>query len=478
MSENNRLPRSSPEAQGISSAAISAFVDAADRNLDALHSFMLLRHGAVVAEGWWSPYRSELRHMLFSLSKSFASTAVGMAVAEGLLTVEDPVLSFFPDEAPADPSENLRAMRVRHLLTMSTGHDTDATGSMSRLGGDDWAKGFLAEKVEHQPGTKFVYNSGATYMLSAIVQRLTGMTLLEYLTPRLFEPLGIEDPTWESCPRGVNVGGWGLSVKTEDIARFGQLYLQKGVWNGRRILSEAWIDDATSAQVSNASGGNADWAQGYGYQFWRCRHDAYRGDGAFGQFCVMMPDQEAVLAVTSGVGNMQAVLDLAWKHLLPAMGADPLSASGATEKLQGKLAGLALPPAGGTASSPLASRVSGKTYRFEPNERGVESVAAQFDGEGASFTVLDGNGEHVAECRYDGWKVGWTTLDFGVPKPAAASGAWESEEVFALKVYYVDTPFCVTHRFRFAGDRLDYSSRINVAFGPTERPEATGRIEE
>src|SRR5262245_38947833 len=207
----HQLPRSAPEAQGILSSAILAFVEAAERNIHELHSFMLLRHGAVVAEGWWSPYAPDRPHMLFSLSKSFTSTAVGMAVAEGRLSVDDPVLSFFPEDTPEQVSENLASMRVHHLLSMSTGHAEDTTKGLREQPEGNWARAFLAAPVEHQPGTHFLYNSGATYMLSAIVQRLTGMTLLEYLRPRLFEPLEIENPTWETCPRGINVGGWGLN---------------------------------------------------------------------------------------------------------------------------------------------------------------------------------------------------------------------------------------------------------------------------
>ena len=218
--------------QGISSAAITAFVKAAQKSIQSLHSFMLLRHGTVVAEGWWYPYRPEAPHMLFSLSKSFTSTAVGFAVAEGRLSVDDSVLSFFPDDAPKKVSPNLAAMQVRHLLSMSTGHDQDATERTLRRKDRNAAKAFLSLPVEHEPGTHFVYNSAASYMLSAIVQKLTGQTLLDYLTPRLFEPLGIQGATWESYGNhegvAVNFGGWGLNVKTEDIARLGQLYLQKG----------------------------------------------------------------------------------------------------------------------------------------------------------------------------------------------------------------------------------------------------------
>ncbi|MBE0699599.1 MAG: serine hydrolase, partial [Anaerolineaceae bacterium] len=306
------FPTSSPERQGIPSSAILRFVEAIEKKHLELHSFMLLRHGILVAKGWWNPYHPDYPHMLFSLSKSFTSSAVGLAVAEGRLSVDDAVVSFFPDDLPELVSENLKAMKVKHLLTMSTGHAEDTTGRLRDTVDGNWVKSFLSLEVENVPGKPFVYNSGATYILSAIIQKVTGMTVLEYLRPRLFEPLGIENPTWETCPMGINTGGWGLNVRTEDIAQFGQLYLNKGVWNGRRILAQEWVEQASSAQVPNGDNPESDWNQGYGYQFWRCRHGAYRGDGAFGQYCIVMPEQDAVLAITSGLGDMQAVMNLVW----------------------------------------------------------------------------------------------------------------------------------------------------------------------
>ena len=298
-------------------------MEAADQQVDSMHSFMLVRHGHVVAEGWWSPEAADKPHILWSLSKSFTSTAVGLAVAEGKLNIDDKVLSFFPEDAPAEPSENLKAMRVRDLLTMSTGHDP-----LPRLTEDGvWTKQFLAQPVPHKPGSTFLYNTPATYMQSAIVQKVTGQTVLDYLTPRLFEPLGIEKPTWDTSPQGISIGGYGLYLRTEDIAKFGQLYLQKGQWNGKQLVPAEWIAEATSKQVENdkaPSGRNPDWRQGYGFQFWRCRHGAYRGDGKDGQFCIVLPKQDAVIAITAKTGNMQGQLDLVWEHLLPAFHDEPL----------------------------------------------------------------------------------------------------------------------------------------------------------
>lgn len=219
------LPRTSPEAQGVSSTALLDIVNTLDQTFTEIHGLMLLRHGQVIAEGWWAPFGPQLPHMLFSLTKSFTSTAIGLAVAEGLLTVDDFVVSFFPEKTPKRISKNLAAMRVRHLLSMSTGHKQEP--NMGRMSGDkqaDWVKGFLSASVQHKPGAPFVYNSAASHMLSAIIHKATGQPLLDYLTPRLFEPLGIQPAHWDQDPRGIYTGGWGLMIRTEEIARFGQMW--------------------------------------------------------------------------------------------------------------------------------------------------------------------------------------------------------------------------------------------------------------
>jgi CubicO group peptidase (beta-lactamase class C family) len=471
-----RLSRTSPEAVGIAPAAILAFVDAVDQKVGGLHSFMLLRHGKVAAEGWWAPYAPQHPHMLFSLSKSFTSTAVGLAAAEGYLTVDAPVVPFFPGDAPAKVDEHLAAMRVRHLLTMSTGHDKDATGPTTRGPDGNWVKGFLSLPVEHPPGTHFVYNSAATYMLSAIVQKVTGVTVLEYLRPRLFGPLGIEAATWETCPRGINTGGWGLSVRTEEIARFGQLYLQKGRWQGRQLLPEKWVEEATTKQVSNGTSEKSDWEQGYCYQFWRCRHGAYRGDGAFGQFCIVMPEQEAVLAITSGVGDMQAVMNAAWDHLLPAMQQDSLSASESAGDVKRKLEHLSVHLPEGSPFSPTARRVSGRACRFEENEEKIQSATLTFKGNRCKMALRDEHGERPVECGSGAWVKGTTTLGDRPDAKVAASGAWTDEETYTMKLCFYETPFVQTMTCKFEGDKVSVSRKMNVGFGPTDRPTLVGRL--
>lgn len=476
MTTKNQLPRSTPEAQGISSAAIQGFVDAVEQQVDALHSFMLVRHGQVVAEGWWAPYGPEHQHILFSLSKSFTSTAIGLAVAEGRLTVEDRVVSFFPEDLPADVSENLAAMRVHDLLAMATGHTEDTTPYLHQAADGNWAKAFLARPVERTPGTHFVYNSGATYMLSAIIQKVTGQKLIDYLQPRLFQPLGIENPWWESCPRGINVGGWGLNVRTEDIARFGQMYLQKGVWQGQQLVPQAWVEAATSRQVANDSQTNIDWRQGYGYQFWRCQHGAYRGDGAFGQYCIVMPEQDAVLAITSGLGDMQIPLNLVWEHLLPAFGSAALPENkSAQQTLANKLASLALPLVQGAPSSSMAAKISGQRYHFDPNERKVAAFTLVSTGDKCQFTLEDEYGAHEVPVGTGVWQKGVAALERRGVLPIATSGAWAADDTYVIKAYFYTTPFSPTITCRFVDDQLLFDYKLNVGFGSTEAPQLVGK---
>ena len=339
------LPRGTPEAQGISSQAIADFVEATDK-IDTLHSFMLVRHGRVIAEAWWKPESADKPHVLWSLSKSFNSTAVGLAIAEGKLSLDDPVLKFFPTDAPADPSDNLKAMKVRDLLTMTCGHDTEPKSAL----GAPSVKQFLAHPVPHEPGTHFLYNTMGSYTLSAIVTKVTGRTSLEFLKPRLFEPLGIENPEWDASPEGNSLGGYGLKLRTEDIAKFGQLYLQKGKWNDKQLIPEKWVEQATSKQVPNDHESHTkigiDWKQGYGFQFWRCTHDAFRGDGAGGQLCVVIPEQDVVIAITAQTGNFQGEMNAIWEKLLPAFQAAPLPEDApAREKLKDRIAKLEAHPA-------------------------------------------------------------------------------------------------------------------------------------
>ncbi|HWX21526.1 MAG TPA: serine hydrolase [Candidatus Binatia bacterium] len=480
-----RLPRSAPEAQGVSSEGILSFLEAIAKSNHEFHSFMMLRHGHVIAEGWWRPYRPEAPQMMYSLSKSFTSTAVGFAVSEGKLTVNDSVTSFFPGDLPEKVSEHLAALRVKHLLTMSVGHAKDSTPSL--WGEENWVRKFLSLPIENAPGTAFLYNSGATYMLSAIVQKVTGQKVLDYLQPRLFGPLEIEGLSWETCPRGINTGGWGLKIQTEGLAKFGQLYLQKGNWNGRQLLSREWLAEATSFKIQQPAPDlerakkQSDWHQGYCYQFWRCRHNAFRGDGAFGQFTIVMPEQDAVIAITSESPNMQGELDLVWDHLLPAMKEKTLpAAKPAQAELKEKLAALLLPPPKGQASSPIAARIWGKQFRIKANEAGVQSVSLQFRNLDCLFTLKDDRGQYSVDCGIGRWVDGQTAMPGTPPKltqgklgpvsKLAASGTWRDDQTFEMQWRFYETPHHDTVTCRFDGDniRVEYLDSL-AQMNPTRK---------
>ena len=476
------LPRSSPESEGIGSADILGFVQAADEQVDTMNSFMLVRHGHVVAEGWWSPFNADTPHILYSLSKSFTSTAVGLAISEGKLSLDDQVLKFFPEDAPAQPSDNLKAMRVRDLLRMVDGNQTEA--QLRDAKNDPWTRIFLAHPVPFKPGTHFLYNSPGTYMLSAIVQKVTGMTVLDYLRPRLFDPLGFKDPTWFTSPQGISAGAYGLTIRTEEIAKFGQLYLQKGMWNGKQLVPRAWVEEATARQTSNGSSPTSDWDQGYGYQFWRCRHNLYRGDGAFGQYCIVMPEQDAVVAITSGVRDMQQVMNLVWDRLLPAMKDKALPENGSARKaLQAKLGTLAVRMPAGQPTSSVAAGVSGKWYEFPANDRGIQAIELDLNAESPAIVVRTRDGEKRTAVGFGAWaksKGGFSNgIDqfLSVPAPVllAASGAWTANDVLTIKIVGYQTPFYSTLKLRFDGDRLELDSDYNVAFGSTKQAQIVGQ---
>ena len=478
------LPRSTPEAEGVSSAAISAFLDGLAAAQIEVHGLMIARHGRVIAEGWWAPYAPTLRHTLYSMSKSFTSTAVGFAVAEGKLSVEDKVTSFFPESLPAKISENLAALRVKHLLTMAVGSEKEPTGAMVKE--QDWVRSFLAHEISHEPGSVFMYNSAATYMCSAIVQKVTGQPILRFLQSRLFAPLGIEDPTWETCPRGICTGGWGLSVPTEALAKFGQLYLEKGRWNGRQILTPSWVGQATRLHIQQPAPAKPsrpteqnDWLQGYGYQFWRCQHGGFRGDGAFGQFTIVLPEQDAVIAMNSETPNMQGQLDLVWEHLLPALKAAPLpAAADAREKLAATLRTLALPIPTGSATSPVSARLGGRTFALAENDRGLRNLRFAFSKDLIEFT----SDSHTIAHGVQSWRTGETAFPGTPPRlisggappegtrhPVVASATWRDDSALEFTWRFIETPHRETVTCHFTDDNVAIDFKPSVG-KPTRGP--------
>ena len=318
------LPRGKATA-GLESA-FQDYLAFVEQDKQKVQSIMILKDGKVVIEHWMNGGSPDKPHVLHSVSKTFTSMAAGMAINEGLLSLDDKVISFFPDNLPDTVSDNLAAMTVRDLLTMNCGHSVEPKRGGRKT---DWVSSFLAWPVEHTPGTYFWYNSMGTYMVSAIVQKVTGQKVVDYLKPRLFDPLGIDYPKWEESPQGINCGGWGLYLKTEDLAKMGQLLLQNGMWQQQQLIPAEWIAEASRRQVDSRPAGwtaeacagnnmtteNNPWMQGYGYQIWRNTPGGYRADGARGQYIMVFPEKNAVIAVTADEGRLEDELEGVWDHL-------------------------------------------------------------------------------------------------------------------------------------------------------------------
>lgn len=423
------LPRSTPADQGVDPTAVLALLESLQSHPGIeMHSLMLLRHGHVVAEGWWAPYQPDHRPLLYSLSKTFATTAVAFAQAEGLLDLDDPVLRHFPEHDAEVTDPRTRSMTLRHLITMASGHDRDTLGEVLAIDPGDPVRGFLLLPPDQEPGTIFAYNQPCTYTLAAVIQRHAGMRLSDYLRPRLLDPLGIGDVGWQEHPPGCQLGFTGLHARTEDVARLGQLYLQQGRWDDRQLLPAAWTADATRKHVDNAGlqPEKPDWEQGYGYQFWVARH-GYRGDGAFGQFCVVLPEHDAVLVTTAGTEEMQAVLDAVWTHLLPGLGRAPAD-TGAGEQLSTRLSSLALEPCGGDPEpadpgSWTGARVVAAAGDGFPTT--LTEVEVRRSPQGWALTLVEPDDQVTTTFTPGAWTSSTpVTSRDGLVLPVAASGGW------------------------------------------------------
>ena len=476
------LPRSTPEAEGVSSAGILKFINAVEASKNELHSFMILRHGKVIAEGWWNPYKPSLRHTLYSASKTFTSTAVGFAVSENKLKLSDKVISFFPRELPDTVSANLAALTVRDMLIMSDGMDPEPRQAVKSK---NWVKAFLAAPVVNKPGTVFLYNSMGTFMLSAIIQKVTGQKVIDYLKPRLFDPLGIADADWEENLMGTNTGGWGLRVKTEDMAKLGQLYLQKGLWNGNQIIPSSWIEEATTAKIiqhpdlPQSKKDSSDWEQGYGYQIWRSRHHSYRADGAFGQYILVLPGVDAVIAITEETSNMQDELNLVWDYLLPSFKKDKLPEDPKSQiALKAKLSTLALVPESGSFTSLKTNKNLIKYFVLEPNENHITSISVQIRDSICHFILNTGADTYDLFYGAGFWKTGQTNKPgpYGVsdamenwailsPYKVTGNFFWKDDQTLVMQMRYIESPHTEIFTCHFDGKNITVDVERSFDYG-------------
>jgi len=466
MQPRDGLPRSTPEAEGVSSERIMAFLDDVAAAGLEFHGWMLARHGKVVAEGWWWPYGPNRQHMCHSLTKSFNVTAVGMAIDEGRFGYDDRLVSFFKGQVPADASDNLKAITVRDLLDMTCGHDHETSGSEWRPLKTSWAAEFFKIPVPYKPGTHFQYTSAASYMLSGIVTRTTGLSVERYLRPRFFEPLGITNYHWDISPEGFSPGGNGLSCTTADSLKLGLLYEQKGLWKGRRLLSEDFIARASRRQSNIAAKDDA-----YGYQWWLGEGNVFYGNGLFTQYSMVFPDHGACMAFFSAIDGSEHLRPYIWKHFPAAFGA-PTAPTSATVALRKKMAALRVLPVLKRTESPVAARVSGKAFQVRPNDQGARTVSFAFTGDRVDYRLTDERGTHRIVAGLADWIEQDTTMtgarihhEYEPDQMRVVAGAeWRDATTLVMTWCFVEAAFrdTVVCRFSDQGVTIDRSVNMNM----------------
>lgn len=485
------FPRVTPESVGIPSASIEELLNKLEEGWTEPHGLMIMRHGKVCAEGWWSPYAPGVRHGLQSHTKTYAATAVGIACTEGLLKLSDRIVDIFPDEIPENPSENLKKLTVRDVLCMGCGMDTMPRPSM------DWIREFLATPVNHVPGTAFMYNSTGSTFLGAIVRKLTGLGLHDYLKPRLFDKIGIDADNlrWLTMPDGMEVGGGGMFATTEDNLRLMKLYADGGVWEGERILSEEYVKLATSKQNDSASERAVnppaeDNFVGYGFQIWMCRpKGVYRADGAMGQFTIVFPDRDMLLAITenasgsTGGAMPQKALDTIWEWLesLPDATVETLPEdAAASEHLARRMEKLALASPRRSPESALQGQLNGGVYAVTdgyfslldsgmtkfmsgaPLPESAKTVAFSFQNNICTITCMEDGKAMTLRSAMDGTQIRNDLPD--MPSIALCSGCWVSDHEFKITMRMLETCNERYMTFRFDGDTLYTEEGSNHAF--------------
>jgi CubicO group peptidase (beta-lactamase class C family) len=471
----DRLERAEPREVGVNAAAVEAFLDDAAAIDLEIHGLMLHRRGRVVAEGWWWPYRADRPRIMHSATKSVMASAIGMALDEGRFKLQDKVVSFFPEVLPPVVDDKLAAMTIEDLLTMRAGHAAETSGAIWRGIQTSWTAEFFKIPVVYPPGTTYMYTSAASYMLSAILTRVTGETLHDYLKPRFFAPLGITGEQWDLGPDNINPGGNGLTMKTVDLLKLGVLHAQKGLWHGRRILSEAWIDQATRSHGEN----------NYGYQWATAADGAYLAIGIFMQFVMVFPQHQATLAVIGArQEGSEAFLPLVQQHFPRAFQqmqpAD--EAALADTRLRARLAGVARKPAIVSHRSTKPAQINGRTYRLASNSVGVTAVRFDFDAAGCVFHLTQAGTDYRVVCGLHDWietkaDVPGRELHHGYSLRSTqlvAGARWLDEDTLQMTWIFAETAFRDTVICRFDRDRLSIERSVNVNSSAVSWPTLSG----
>lgn len=473
--EIDGLPRDSPESRGIDPQAILAFLDDGRASGVEFNSFMLYSKGAVISEGWWHPYRPDLRHMMHSGTKSFLSVAVGMAVQEGYFSLKDKVMSFFPEYLPTveetnSTTELAELMTVEDLLTQTCGHAVGASGSVWRSVSTSWIEQFFKMPIVHKPGTFFKYSSAPSYLLSAIIHRSTGQSTKSFLMPRLFQPLGMVGITWDIDPEGINPGGNGISCRTSDLLKLALLHLQGGVWQGRQLLSKEWISNGTQSQRGNE----------YGYQWWIGKGDCYFAYGIFGQFAYVFPRHEAILVITSAVPPGEENLRSLVRRHFPGILEPKSELSNASDGLSARcLEALCIDVPKGPESSEKANEISDRLFVAKANADGVEAFTLDSENDKHILHLWDRRGLHRVDVGLSRWLESQTSISLpslhhsydASEMLVAARGRWPTPEVFEIRLQFIETAFQDRIVIRIVENRIATLERgVNVNSLATQRP--------
>ncbi|MBE6765029.1 MAG: serine hydrolase [Ruminococcaceae bacterium] len=469
------IVRCTPEEAGITSASVLNLLDMAQERDIRLHSLIVMRHGKTALELYWHPYSADEPQHLYSFSKSVTATAVGFAVEEGLLSLDDRLVSFFPRMMQDDCDDRIYSVTVEHLLTMSAG--IELANEVTMLQQFNWVRWFLNTPFGSFPGEKFAYNSLDTYMLSAILRKATGEGLVDYLMPRLFEPLGIERPVWLTCPMGIECGGWGLHLRPRDMAKFTQLYLDRGMWNGKRIISEEWVERALGVRIDTTSDpkffDRPDSRSGYGYCFWHGRDGSVRADGMYGQYGIILPEKDAVIVTTAASPDQMLVLDLLWDSVIPAI--DSITENSETGEdhieLLDRASRLCVDrPTGIECADGLPETISGRTYYFAQNAQslmpflvknlykipslGIEWVKFDITDDELTFSWRESYCDNSVSLIINGGQTE-TVFYFGDTElRCIVRAVWSGRTTLTLDIRPINTPHDARITFAFDGGRV------------------------
>ena len=436
----------SPESLGIPSSAIYNFLERIDREQICMHGFLLLRKGQIAAEGYWAPYTADSMHRMYSISKSFVALAIGLMIDEGKIKLDDPIVKFFEDKAHQNIHPYIAETTIRDLLMMATPHSHTTYTPQDK----DWAATFFNKQPTHPPGTIFHYNTAATVILNTIVERISGVPFLEYMRDKLLDPIGFSKDAWcIKTPEGTSWGGSGVICTLRDMAKLAYVCMNKGRWNGKQLISEEYITEATSKQIDNSIQGS----QGYGYQIWREKYNGFSFRGMGSQFALCFPDKELLFACISDTQGSEterpSIPDVFFDEIYSKIVDSQLPCDEqAYARLKEKIENLKILPQRGNLTSPFVEKVNSKWYRLNDNPMKIRRMRLIFDGDEGTWEYENATGHHklkfgigktvqdsFPEKHYFGEKIG---TPWGRSYDCLSSAAWVEEHKLNMLVYITD----------------------------------------